>query len=239
MSMTEHEYAFDEYMSQLYEEHKAEAIEEFTAERLQSYYTDNRLLAKPAFCMFSEAQTLIDVNPTAGFVFAAIAMEVGLKEILLKPIVFGLVHVASFASLVTNLVMSHHSMDRYKDLLLQILRDHGGVDLQIYRRSSSVKTIWEEIKNVQTKRNHILHTAQKAFHEDAKLALGVASTIINELFPAVVTRMGLHLHDGYRICDDWKCKYEGTEIGKILKTTEPGEQPIGHKRPLVEIFVGQ
>jgi hypothetical protein len=206
MSMTEDEYAYDEYMSQLYEEHKAEAIEEFTGERLQSYYSDNRLLAEPASCMLNEAQALIDVNPTAGFIFAAIAMEVGLKETLLKPIVFGLVHVASSASLVTNLVMSHQSMDRYKDLLLQILRDHGGVDLLSYRRSSSPKSIWEEIKNVQTKRNYILHTAQKASREETDIALGVASSIMSELFPAVITRMGLHLHNGYRICDDWKCK---------------------------------
>mgnify|MGYP000715793827 CR=1 FL=1 len=219
MSMTEDEYAYDEYMAQLYEEHKAEAIEEFTAERLQSYYSDNRLLAESAFYMLSEAQDLIGVNATAGFVFGAIAMEVGLKETLLKPIVFGLVHVASSASLVTNLVMSHQSMDRYKDLLLQILRDQGGVDLQSYRRPSSTKTIWEEIKNVQTKRNLILHTAQTASREEAALAVGVASTIMSELFPAVLMRMGLHLHDGFRICDDWKCKYEGTEMEKLLKAT--------------------
>lgn len=214
--MTEDEYAYDEYMAQMYEEHKVEAIEEFTYERLQSYYSDNRLLAKPAFYALSEAQNLLRINATAGFIFAAIAMEVGLKETLLKPIVFGLVHVASSASLVTNLVMSHQSMDRYKDLLLQILRDHGGVDLQTYKQPGSSKTIWEEISNIKTKRNLILHTAQTASHEEATLALAVASTIIRELFPAVVTRMGLHLHDGFRICDDWKCKYDGTGIDKLV-----------------------
>jgi len=217
--MTEEDYAYDQYMTELYEEHKAEAIDEFTAERLQSYYSDNKLLAQPAFHMLNEAKNLVKVNVTAGFVFGAVAMEVGLKETLLKPIVFGLVHIASSASLVTNLVMSHQSMDRYKELLLQILRDHGGVDLQIYKRPSSTKTIWEEIKIVQTKRNHILHAAQTASLEEASLSLDVASTIMGELFPAVIIRMGLHLHDGYRICADWKCKFEGTEIGKFMKTT--------------------
>jgi len=132
MSMTEDEYAYDEYMTQLYEEHKKEAIEEFTYERLQSYYSENKLLAKPAFDAFTEAQKLIGINSTAGFIFAAVAMEVGLKDTLLKPIVFGLVHATSAASLITNLVMSHQSMDRYKDLLLQILREHGDVDLHSY-----------------------------------------------------------------------------------------------------------
>lgn len=215
MSMTEDEYAYDQYMEQLYEEHKAEAIDEFTAERLQSYYSDNRLLAQPAFLILAEAKNLAEVNSTAGFIFGAIAMEVGLKEALLKPIVFGLVHVASSASLVTNLVMSHQSMDRYKDLLLQILRDHGGVDLQSYNRPNSTKTIWEEIKALQTKRNHILHAAQTASGDEAALSLGVASTIITELFSGVVTRMGFHLHDGYRICDDWKCKFKGTGMESL------------------------
>lgn len=219
MSMTDEDYAYDEYMTELYEEHKAEAIGEYTAERLQSYYCENNLLAKPAFLMLNEARILVKENATAGFVFGAIAMEVGLKDTLLKPIVFGLVHVASSASLVTNLVMSHQSMERYKELLLQILRDHGGVDLQIYKRPNSAKTIWEEIKNVQTKRNHILHAAQTASLEEATLSLEVASAIMGELFPAVVKKMGLHLHDGYRTCDDWKCKYEGTDIGKFIKTT--------------------
>ena len=219
MSMTEDEYAYEEYMAQLYEEHKAEAIEAFIYDRLLSYYNENRLLAKPAFGVIKEAQNLLAINATAGFIFSAIAMEVGLKETLLKPIVFGLVHVASSASLVTNLVMAHRSMDRYKALLLQILRDHGGVDLLSYKRRGSSKTIWEEIISVQTKRNLILHTAQTASSEEANLALAVASTIIGELFPAIVTKMGLHLHDGFRICDDSKCECKGTNMEKILDIT--------------------
>ena len=66
-----------------------------------------------------EARNLIKTSITAAFVFSAIAMEVALKETLLKPIVHGLVHAGSVASLVTDLVMGHRSMDRYKDLLLK------------------------------------------------------------------------------------------------------------------------
>ncbi len=219
MSMTEDEYAYDQYMEQLYEEHKAAAIEEFTAERLQSYYGDNKFLAQSSFSMLSEARNLVEVNSTAGFVFGAIAMEVGLKETLLKPIVFGLVHDASSASLVTNLVMSHQSMDRYKDLLLQILRDRGGVYLQTYKRPTSPKTIWDEMKNIQMKRNRVLHAAQTASQEEAALSLGVASTIIGELVPAIIANMGFHLHDGYRICDDVKCKFKGTDLEKLLRAS--------------------
>ncbi len=217
MSMTEDEYAYDEYMTQLYEEHKKEAIEEFTFERLQSYYSDHRRSAEPAFNALTEARALTVVNATAGLVFAAIAMEVGLKETLLKPIVSGLVHTASVASLVTDLVVSHQSMDRYRALLLQTLREHGGVDLDTYKRPKSKKPIWQEIKEVQRKRNLIVHKAESASKEDATLAMGVAGTIVEGLFPEVVKKMGLHLHEGFRICDDWKCEHPEMPHGPIVE----------------------
>lgn len=217
MSMTEDEYAYDQYMSELYEEHKKEAIEEFTSERLRSYYSDNRLLAKPAFEALAEAKTLVEVNTSAGLVFAAISTEVGLKEALLKPIVSGMVHTASAASLITNLVVSHQGMDRYRELLLQTLREHGGVDLDTYKRPKSTKPIWEEIREVQKRRNLIIHKAESASREQAALALGVAVTIIEELFPKVVNKMGLHIHDGFRICDDWKCAHKEILPGPIVE----------------------
>ena len=135
MSMTPNEAEYEEFMDRLYEEHREQAIDEFTAELLQSYYRSNLLLAKPAFDTLIEARNLMKTSITAAFVFSAIAMEVALKETLLKPIVHGLVHAGSVASLVTDLVMGHRSMDRYKDLLLQVLREHGGVrGLHRFRR---------------------------------------------------------------------------------------------------------
>ena len=120
MSITPEEAAYDDYMAELYEEHKKEAIEEFTGERLQSYYLDHKLLAKPAFDALTEARNLLSTNATAGLIFSAIAMEVGLKDTLLKPIVFGLVHAVSVATLITDLAVSPTGMDRYRELLIQI-----------------------------------------------------------------------------------------------------------------------
>lgn len=217
--MTPQEAEYEEFMDQLYEEHRKQAIDEFTADLLQSYYRNNQVLAKPAFDALVEARRLMKISTTAAFVFSAIAMEVALKETLLKPIAYGLVHAESVASLVTDLVMGHRSMDRYKDLLLQILLQHCGVDLLSYKRTDAGKNIWEEIKTVQKRRNLIVHAAQGASEEETTLALSVASTIMETLFPSVITKMGLHLHDGYRICADWRCKYEGTPFEKVVKST--------------------
>ena len=219
MSMTPQEAEYEEFMDRLYDEHKEQAIEEFTDELLQSYYRNNGLLAKPAYDALTEAKHILKVSATAAFVFSAIATEVALKETLLKPIVHGLVHAESVATLVTDLVMGHQSMDRYKDLLLKILLEHGGVDLLSYKRTGSAKNIWEEIKAIRTKRNRIVHAAQTASEEETALALSVASNVIETLFPSVISKMGFHLHDGFKICSDWKCQYEGTPFEKILKGT--------------------
>lgn len=219
MSMSYEEAAYEHYMGDLYEEHRKEAIEEFTSERFCSYYRENKLLAKPAFEALSEARKLNESNPTAGLLFASIAMEVGLKAMLLKPIVHGLVHAESVASLITDLTFSHTGMDRYRTLLLHLLQEHGGVDLNTFKRSGSNKTLWEEINEIQKIRNATMHRAEKASAQNADLALSVASEIIDNLFPEVVVKMGFHLHDGYLICSDWKCKHKGMPLGKIIEST--------------------
>lgn len=208
MSMSYEEAAYEQYLDELYEEHRKEAIEEFTSERLSSYYSENKQLAKPAFEALCEARTLGELSPTATLILAAIAMEVGLKAILLKPIVHGLVHTESVASLVTDLALSHAGMERYRKLLIHLLRDQGGVDLDTFRRSGSQKTLWEEISEIQTTRNAIMHRAEKGSPEMARLSLAVASEIIDHIFPDIVEGMGFHLHDGYQICSDLRCKFK-------------------------------
>src|SRR2546426_4262150 len=115
------DYAAEQYMAELYEEHRKEALEEFTAERLQSFYVANPNLAMPAQQALADARTLRDVNATAALVFGAVAMELGIKTLLLKPVVHGFVHQDSAASLITDLATSHTGYRKYRRLLLQIL----------------------------------------------------------------------------------------------------------------------
>lgn len=217
--MTPEEAQYEEYMDQLYEEHKEQAIQEFIYERLQSYYGEHRLLAESAFAALTEAKKLIDGHATAAFLSSAIAVEVGLREALVKPIVFGLVHTLSVASLITDMVLSRPDKKKYQNLLLHLLREHGDVDLHSFKRPDSRRLIWEEIAEVKNKRDLIVHQAKTATSDEATLALGIASTVLEDLFPRVVERMGLHLHEGFRICDDWKCRYKGSALEKISEVT--------------------
>lgn len=207
MSMTEDEARYEQWMEDLYAEHSKKAVEEFTAERLQSFYIKNPLLAQPALAALVESRALLISHPAAALVFAATATEVGLKEVLLKPVVFGMVHSESAASLITELTVSHSCVERFRDLLYQILSEHGGVDLGSFARPSSSKKLWEEIREIQKRRNVILHRAEQSSVEDARQSIDVASAVLETLFPAVATHLGLHIHDGFRVCNQAGCRY--------------------------------
>ncbi len=200
------EYKQDEMFEDFYEEFKEQAIEEFTAARLKSFYVDNPFLAKPAVESLSEGRNLMAANVTAGFLFSAIAIEVGLKSTLLKPIVCGLVHTSSIAELIAEMILSQTGVVRFRDLIVWILKEHGKVDLTDFKRPESNSTLWQEINEVQKIRNSVMHRAEKVSPEQANLSLGVGSFVLEKIFPAVLSEMELHLHDGFRICNSWRCR---------------------------------
>ena len=192
--MTWEEAAYDEAMSALYEEHKEQAIQEFTVERLQSYYIHYPDIAKPAFHALSEAHQLISRHPTASFIFSAISIEVGIKVTLLKPVVYGLVHSESLASIITDMVIRQTSIDRFQKLLFKILSEYGGIDLDNLKRPRSPKLLWDEMKNVQKRRNQVIHRAERVNINESKQALSVAAYVLENIFPNLVEYIDLHIH---------------------------------------------
>ena len=192
--MTWEEAAYDEAMSALYEEHKEQAIQEFTVERLQSYYIHYPDIAKPAFHALSEARQLISRHPTASFIFSAISIEVGIKVTLLKPVVYGLVHSESLASIITDMVIRQTSIDRFQRLLFKILSEYGGIDLDILKRPRSPKLLWDEMKNVQKRRNQVVHRAESVNINESKQALSVAAYVLENIFPNLVEYIKLRIH---------------------------------------------
>jgi hypothetical protein len=225
--MDEHyfDYLYDEYMDELYKEHAEEAIAEFTAERLQSYYIKHPFLCELAVKVLSEARLLNEQHPSAALVFAVISIETVIKTVLLKPVVYGLIHDASAAHLVTEFTVGRGGVGKFKGLLIEILAAHGGVDLRIFKREKSKATLWDEICSVQKARQRIVHQAEMATVEEAHLAIAVATYLVENVFPQVIKHLGLHLHDGVRICNDTKCSLDPklAELLRRLSEREPSK----------------
>ncbi|MBS1828814.1 MAG: hypothetical protein JST93_26160 [Acidobacteria bacterium] len=177
-----------------------DAVREFTAERLQSYYVAHPELAQAAHESLLYAESLRVSFPKAALIFAVTGTELAVKNVFLKPIVYGLVHTEGVAAFVTDLTTQHTGMERFQSLLAEILTQFGGVDLKTFKRADSLKTLWQEIGEVQKARNSVIHRGGPASDDDADLAIAVAGTLLTEILPDVLTKLGLHIHPPMTIC---------------------------------------
>jgi hypothetical protein len=183
-----------------YEENYEQAIQEFTAERLQSFYVTNPEVAVPAHNSFLYAQSLLSAFPQAALVFAVTATELTVKNVLLIPIISGLVHAEDLATFIADLTTKHSGMDRFHKLLAGIFEQYGGFKLISFKRQGSNKTLWEEMSIIQSARNGVIHKGENANLETATLSVSVADTLLNEIFPRILKTLGFHIHKPITVC---------------------------------------
>lgn len=167
MSITPEDAAQDEWYSQLVDEISRDAIGDFQTERLQWYYLTYRDVAKNAIDRYLEAKELQPTHPGVALVLSVTAAEVGLKSVLLKPVIHGLVHNNAVAALVADLAVTHSGLDRFKAILRKILEMYGEIDFGEFRIEGHSKTLWEELSQVQTARNALVHRG--GAHERSRL----------------------------------------------------------------------
>lgn len=178
-----------------YQELYDDIVRDFTEARLRSFLEAEPLIAAPALAALADARRFQGTHDTAAFLFGAIATEVGLRTALQKPIVYGLVHAESAAGLIAKLLFAR-SDESLTKLMLDLLASHGGVDLRTHRRAAGMKPVWEEVSAIREKRNQVVHRAVTVSSDDAALAIAVSTCILDELFPALVARLGLKFEGG-------------------------------------------
>ena len=203
------DYARDEWISSLYSDFAkevlaghddlyGEVIDQFTSERLQSYYVSNPRVAERALWALGQARSLLTSHPAACLVLAVTASEVGLKSGLLKPILHGLVHDDAMAVIIAELVPEQRN-DKFQTLLFGILKEYGGVDLRTFKRSGASMTLWEEMQGIQKLRNGVVHRAEAIIPADAQKAVHIAAVIVERLFPAVIAKLGLETDASFEV----------------------------------------
>lgn len=179
------EAAYDQMVEEILEDNKDQIIEEFVAERLRSYYKEHPDLDGPAKSALNEARDLLDVSSTASLLFSRSATEIAIRDVLLRPVVFGMVHDESTANVISELVLGNQ---KFKRLLFSILETNG-VDLKKTTRPNSSVNLWNEMEEIKKLRNRIIHDGIKAKHEDAVVSLELAEIIIEGVFPHLRKRI--------------------------------------------------
>ena len=173
------EEAYDQMVEDILESHKEDIIDEFVADRMASYYRKHSDLTANADSAIEEARRLLEVSASASIVFSWSAIEMTLKDVLLKPVAFGMVHDESAGSLIAELVVGNR---HFTKLLFSILENYG-LDLKNTPRKKGAKMLWAEMEETRFIRNRVVHYGEKASREEAVLSLEIAEILLHKLYP--------------------------------------------------------
>jgi len=194
MSYDEHDAAMDEFYDrmseELYPEHKEQAIDEFIEERMQSYYLKNpNVLQIPIDC-YHHANELIEASPRCALVMYTTAIELFLKSVLLKPVLYGMIHNENIANTIVDSTTGQSGFSRYNKLLNSLCSHAADIQLSEIKGMDG-KAILVEAEEVQKLRNRVVHQGYTASVEDMGKAKNVASLILTEVVEPVLNNMNL------------------------------------------------
>jgi len=175
-----------------------DVIEQFTSERLQSYYRSHPDVAEAALQALREARMLANSSPSASLVFAVTAVDVGLRKTLLEPILHGLANLDSTGALLATLIPREHS-DTFGKVLTGVLKEVGKLDLRAFKRPGCKQTLWEEIADVRRLRHGVVHNAAAVSASDSERAIEIASVVLESVFVDVISALGLETDANLRI----------------------------------------
>ena len=206
MSYDYHDAAMDEayerLSDELYPEHKAQAILEFTYERLRSYYLQHKDLLVPAARTYKLAESLLQGKQfTAALAFSSSAVELFLKACLLRPVVAGLVHSESVADLVVESALSQTGFKRYEKLLAGLFKELTRLEIGQIGKPGATKPLLEEASALQDRRNAVMHRGADITEAEAAEAFSVATAVFSEVLAIVLNELGLSIKKGGELVD--------------------------------------
>ena len=185
---------YDAIADELYPDHKAQAITEFTSERLQSYYVAHPKVMRPAVDAIQEGRKLqANGHSSAAVVFFVTAIELLLKATLLKPVVHGLVHNEALAEVIVQQALGQPGFDRYSKLLAKLFVELVGLDITTVLRTGAPETLLAECTKQQALRNTIIHQGVSVAAEQAELARQVSVAVYEMVVHPMLAELGLQV----------------------------------------------
>lgn len=192
--------AYENLSRELYPEHKEQAISEFMADRLRSYYRQHPHITAPGVRAYKEAKALLaDGHLAASLVFAASATELFLKAALLRPVVYGLVHSEALAQVIVDSALSQTGFARYDKLLSRLFSELARVDLKSLARSSDSKPLLTEATEIHNIRNAVIHRGEVVTSEQAQVAISVTANVFAHVLCEMLEAIGLCVAEGGQV----------------------------------------
>jgi len=194
MSIDEYDVAMDDFYDriseELFPEHKEIAIQEFIEERMQSYYLKNPNIIAPAIECSNHASELMEISPQCALVMYTTAIELYLKSVLLKPVLFGMVHNESIAGLIVDSSVGQSGFSRYNKLLTALCIHAAHIDLESINGTNNI-SILKEAEQIQKIRNKVIHQGYKATAQEMGQAKNIAYLMLTEVVEPVLNNLEL------------------------------------------------
>jgi len=192
--MTEHEAAMEDFYDRIsdefYPEHKEQAIDEFIDERMHSYYLANPNIIQAPFDCYHHANDLLQVSPQCALLMYTTAIELFLKSVLLKPVLYGMVHNENIASMIMESSTGQTGFSRYNKLLNSLCLHAADIKLNEIKGMENKPNL-TEAEEVQKIRNRVIHQGYFATVQEMGKAKNIASLILTEVVEPVLKNMNL------------------------------------------------
>ncbi|WP_029046590.1 hypothetical protein [Cupriavidus sp. amp6] len=191
---------YDRIAEELYPEHKQQALNEFTTERLCSYYLSNPMVMQPAVESLQEALKLRgNGHAAAAVVYCATTIELFLKATVLQPVVHGLIHSPALADVIVKYAVGQTGFDRYRALLSRLFEELAGIELAQVAREGVKDALINESRKVQELRNEIIHKGIRCEAAATDHAIDVAAAVYHQIVMPMLCSLGLTVGEKGRI----------------------------------------
>lgn len=194
MSYDEQDAAMDDFYDrmseELYPDHKEQAIDEFIEERMQSYYLQNPNIIQTPIDCYHHANELIEVSPQCALVMYTTTIELLLKSVLLKPVLYGMVHNENIANLIVNSTTGQSGFSRYNKLLGSLCLHAAKTKLNDIKGNNG-KPILSEAEEIQKIRNRVVHQGYFSTIDEMGKAKNIANLVLSEVVEPVLNNMNL------------------------------------------------
>lgn len=205
----EEDAAREAYDSKVSEEAIYAFKKEFRYDKLQSYYKQNPTVAKEPIDALAEAHKLHAASyHSAAVVLSIAASEAFLKNVVLKGIISGAIHLDAFTEHIVSLALKPTGIVIFKDTLKLMFREIFQIEFTQHQLPNHKRPLWECFHEVQKVRNDICHQAANGSAAQAALAIAVATELIEGLFPKVLQELSMHLHVDAVLCGDYQCTHK-------------------------------
>ncbi len=178
---------------------KEEALIEFSEERYEAFFISNPEMHLNTLEIIDESKKLLgNQHLSASVLYSYIAVENILRDLILRPLVWGTFIDEEVASLITESILNNR-LDQIQSFLFHFIKRSIKLDIITSTRPDQTTSLWQEINELKSLRNRIVHRGVKCDKESAERAFAIAQYLYSDVFLSVLSTSGFKIDAANKI----------------------------------------